>query len=65
MSLLRHYAEVAQGFQLELVKWIAIVRLLLGEIPERKMLLGRALTPYFELTQAVRMVRRCRLNTSG
>lgn len=55
----RKSPKVAKGFQLELVKWIAIVRLLLGEIPERKMLcqpgLKAALLPYFELTQAVRM----------
>ena len=49
----------AKGFRLELLKWITIVRMLLGEIPERKELtqpeMRAALTPYFDLVQAVRM----------
>lgn len=49
----------AKAFRLELLKWITIVRLLLGEVPERKELtqpeMRAALTPYFDLVQAVRM----------
>lgn len=41
-----------------MAKWLALVRLLLGEIPEHSELtavgLKDALRPYFELTQAVR-----------
>lgn len=44
----------ARGFRIQCTKWAAIVRLLLGEIPERTtfMLPGmrKALRPYFELT---------------
>jgi hypothetical protein len=40
-------------------KWLALVRLLLGEIPEHGELtavgMKEALRPYFELTQAVRV----------
>ena len=39
-------------------KWLILVRLLLGEVPERQEFalpgLGRALEPYLELTTAVR-----------
>lgn len=49
----------AKGFRLECLKWITIVRMLLGEIPQRKELtqpeMCAALTPYFELVQAVRL----------
>ena len=51
--------NAAWGFKLILTKWICIVRLLLGEIPERKFLsspseMRSKLLPYFELTSAVR-----------
>jgi len=51
--------NAAWGFKLTLTKWICIVRLLLGEIPERKFLsspseMRSKLLPYFELTSAVR-----------
>ena len=58
---LRKAPTLAKGFSLELVKWITVVRLLLGEIPEKKDLTegngGRraALKPYLDLTQAVRL----------
>jgi len=49
----------AKGFRLELLKWITIVRMLLGEIPERNELtqpeMRVALAPYFALVQAVRL----------
>ena len=49
----------AQGFRLECLKWITIVRMLLGEIPQRKELtqpeMRASLAPYFDLVQAVRM----------
>ena len=49
----------AKGFRLELLKWITIVRMLLGEIPERNELtqpeMREALVPYFALVQAVRL----------
>ncbi|CAA6656013.1 unnamed protein product [Spirodela intermedia] len=44
----------AQGFRIQCNKWAIIVRLLLGEIPERTVFMQKgmkkALTPYFELT---------------
>ncbi|KAF1899532.1 hypothetical protein Lal_00019660 [Lupinus albus] len=49
----------ARGFQIQCNKWAVIVRLLLGEIPERTVFMQRgmekALRPYFELTNAVRI----------
>lgn len=46
------------GFRITVAKWLALVRLLLGEIPEHSELtavgMKDALRPYFELTQAVR-----------
>lgn len=57
----RKAPKLAKGFSLELVKWITVVRLLLGEIPEKKDLteggsgLRSALRPYLDLTQAVRL----------
>ncbi|ONK57650.1 uncharacterized protein A4U43_C09F2670 [Asparagus officinalis] len=49
----------AQGFRIQCNKWAIIVRLLLGEIPERTVFMQKgmkkALTPYFELTNAVRI----------
>ncbi|GAA0167484.1 protease [Lithospermum erythrorhizon] len=49
----------ALGFRVQCTKWAVIVRLLLGEIPERTVFMQRgmekALRPYFELTNAVRI----------
>eukprot|EP00250_Pteridium_aquilinum_P002098 c12300_g1_i1 orf=160-1653(+) len=49
----------ARGFRIQCNKWAAIVRLLLGEIPERTTFMQpgmkKALKPYFELTNAVRI----------
>eukprot|EP00246_Nothoceros_aenigmaticus_P010561 TRINITY_DN27189_c0_g1_i1.p1 TRINITY_DN27189_c0_g1~~TRINITY_DN27189_c0_g1_i1.p1 ORF type:complete len:482 (-),score=105.50 TRINITY_DN27189_c0_g1_i1:255-1637(-) len=49
----------ARGFLIQCNKWAAIVRLLLGEIPERTTFMQpgmmKALRPYFELTNAVRI----------
>ena len=48
----------AIGFRVAASKWLILVRLLLGEVPERQEFalpgLGKALQPYLELTQAVR-----------
>ena len=44
----------ARGFRIQCNKWAVIVRLLLGEIPERTVFMQKgmekALRPYFELT---------------
>lgn len=44
----------ALGFRVQCTKWAVIVRLLLGEIPERTVFMQKgmekALRPYFELT---------------
>ncbi|KAL3539103.1 hypothetical protein ACH5RR_002469 [Cinchona calisaya] len=49
----------ALGFRVQCTKWAVIVRLLLGEIPERTVFMQKgmekALRPYFELTNAVRI----------
>ncbi|XP_041998547.1 probable 26S proteasome non-ATPase regulatory subunit 3 [Salvia splendens] len=49
----------ALGFRILCNKWAVIVRLLLGEIPERTVFMQKgmekALRPYFELTNAVRI----------
>ncbi|KAH7863386.1 hypothetical protein Vadar_016797 [Vaccinium darrowii] len=49
----------ALGFQVQCNKWAVIVRLLLEEIPERTVFMQKgmekALRPYFELTNAVRV----------
>ncbi|KAI9109238.1 hypothetical protein K1719_019861 [Acacia pycnantha] len=49
----------ALGFRIQCNKWAVIVRLLLGEIPERTIFtqkgMEKALRPYFELTNAVRI----------
>ncbi|KAK0577446.1 hypothetical protein LWI29_033062 [Acer saccharum] len=49
----------AQGFRILCNKWAILVRLLLGEIPERTTFMQKgmekALRPYFELTNAVRI----------
>eukprot|EP00245_Coleochaete_scutata_P001348 TRINITY_DN11652_c0_g2_i1.p1 TRINITY_DN11652_c0_g2~~TRINITY_DN11652_c0_g2_i1.p1 ORF type:complete len:467 (+),score=77.92 TRINITY_DN11652_c0_g2_i1:189-1589(+) len=56
---LRKAPQVARGFRIACTKWSAIVRLLLGEIPERTTFMQpdmkSALVPYFELTNAVRI----------
>ncbi|XP_057966438.1 probable 26S proteasome non-ATPase regulatory subunit 3 [Malania oleifera] len=55
----RKAPAAALGFQVQCNKWAVIVRLLLGEIPERTVFVQRgmekALRPYFELTNAVRI----------
>lgn len=55
----RKAPEGARGFRIVVSKWLVLVRLLLGEIPERteftQLALRKALEPYFELTQAVRL----------
>jgi 26S proteasome regulatory subunit N3 len=60
----RKAPAAARGFAVELTKWITVVRLLLGEIPERRDLFPSgarasrkardALAPYAALAQAVR-----------
>ncbi|KAK4600065.1 hypothetical protein RGQ29_009934 [Quercus rubra] len=49
----------ARGFRIQCNKWAVLVRLLLGEIPERTIFMQKgmenALKPYFELTNAVRI----------
>ncbi|EPS67790.1 hypothetical protein M569_06981, partial [Genlisea aurea] len=49
----------ALGFRVQCTKWAVIVRLLLGEIPERTVFMQKGmekpLRPYFELTNAVRI----------
>ncbi|XP_043708720.1 probable 26S proteasome non-ATPase regulatory subunit 3 [Telopea speciosissima] len=49
----------ARGFRVLCNKWAVIVRLLLGEIPERTVFvqkgMKKSLRPYFELTNAVRI----------
>ncbi|XWS25942.1 hypothetical protein CRYUN_Cryun27aG0110600 [Craigia yunnanensis] len=49
----------ARGFQIQCNKWAILVLLLLGEIPERTIFMQKgmekALRPYFELTNAVRI----------
>ncbi|CAO2817627.1 unnamed protein product [Amaranthus hypochondriacus] len=49
----------ARGFRIQCNKWAVIVRLLLGEIPERTIFMQKGmekeLRPYFELTNAVRI----------
>ena len=48
----------AYAFRAEVTKWLALVRLLLSDIPERAELaapgLATSLQPYFHLTNAVR-----------
>ncbi len=51
--------QAAVGFRVVVQKWLVLVRLLLGEVPEREELiepdLERPLRPYFQLTNAVRI----------
>ncbi|GAB2300412.1 hypothetical protein Dimus_034455 [Dionaea muscipula] len=55
----RKAPAAARGFRIQCNKWAVIVRLLLGEIPERTIFtlkgMENALRPYFELTNAVRI----------
>ncbi|KAL2512496.1 26S proteasome non-ATPase regulatory subunit 3A [Abeliophyllum distichum] len=55
----RKAPDAALGFRVQCNKWAVIVRLLLGEIPERTIFMQKgmekALRPYFELTNAVRI----------
>lgn len=55
---LRKAPAGAKGFRITLHKWLCMVNLLLGEIPERTHFttpgMRRALKPYFNLTQAIR-----------
>ena len=50
----RKAPTTARGFRIQCNKWAIIVRLLVGEIPERTVFMQKgmkaALTPYFELT---------------
>jgi 26S proteasome regulatory subunit N3 len=54
----RKSPTIAHGFRIDTAKWLIIVRLLLGEVPERNEFsivgMRAALGPYFHLTQAVR-----------
>jgi len=56
---LRKAPRQARGFQVVTTKWLALVRLLLGEVPERSLFRApgsrAALQPYFELANAVRL----------
>ena len=55
---LRRAPELARGFRITLHKWLAVVQLLLGEIPARTHFtvpgMRGALRPYFDLAAAVR-----------
>lgn len=54
----RKAPTIATGFRITVAKWLVLVRLLLGEVPERIEFttpgLATALQPYFRLTLAVR-----------
>lgn len=54
----RRAPGLAHGFRVTASKWLILVRLLLGEIPDRTEFaqpgLSAALHPYFELTQSVK-----------
>ncbi len=55
---MRRAPGLAHGFRVTASKWLILVRLLLGEIPDRTEFaqpgLSAALHPYFELTQSVK-----------
>eukprot|EP00271_Cylindrocystis_brebissonii_P017227 TRINITY_DN4396_c0_g1_i1.p1 TRINITY_DN4396_c0_g1~~TRINITY_DN4396_c0_g1_i1.p1 ORF type:complete len:513 (-),score=114.92 TRINITY_DN4396_c0_g1_i1:191-1729(-) len=55
----RKAPSAARGFRIACTKWAALVRLLLGEIPERTIFvlpgMRAALQPYYQLTNAVRI----------
>ena len=54
LQVARKAPTTAHGFRIQCNKWVIIVRLLLGEIPERTVFMQKgmkkALIPYFELT---------------
>lgn len=56
---LRKVPNVAKGFRLATTKWLSVVRLLLGEIPERHIFVApgmrKALRPYYDIANAVRL----------
>jgi 26S proteasome regulatory subunit N3 len=56
---LRKAPQIAKGFRLQTVKWLSVVRLLLGEIPERSLFMQpgmcSALKPYYDIANAVRL----------
>ncbi|KAG2501927.1 hypothetical protein HYH03_000425 [Edaphochlamys debaryana] len=55
---LRRAPTIAHGFRITASKWLILVRLLLGEIPDRTEFaqpgMSSALQPYFEVTQSVK-----------
>lgn len=55
---LRRAPSIAHGFRITVSKWLILVRLLLGELPDRQEFaqpgMSAALQPYFELTQSVK-----------
>jgi len=55
---LRKAPSVARGFRVTTLKWLTLVRLLLGEVPERTELMqpqmATAMAPYVAVTQVVR-----------
>ncbi|GLI66345.1 hypothetical protein VaNZ11_010128 [Volvox africanus] len=55
---LRRAPSIAHGFRITVSKWLILVRLLLGEIPDRQEFaqpgMSSALQAYFELTQSVK-----------
>ena len=59
IALILQAPAVANGFRVDVNKWLVVVRLLLGEIPEHSEFqlsgLQKPLQPYFALTQAVRI----------
>lgn len=56
---IRKAPRKARGFQVEVQKWLVIVQLLLGEIPERALfqqpVYKNTMVPYFELAASVRI----------
>jgi hypothetical protein len=56
----RKAPHFALGFRVEVLKWLTLVRLLMGEIPERSSLqqkgMQQSMLPYLDITQAVRDV---------
>jgi len=60
MQAARKAPHFALGFRVEVLKWVTLVRLLLGEIPERSSLqqkgMQQSMLPYLDITQAVRDV---------
>lgn len=58
MQASRKAPTVAYGFRITVTKWLIVVRLLLGEIPDRQTFsqpgMAKALLPYFQLAHAVR-----------